>query len=249
MASHVEQAVVNNALWCDAVCRAHGVPGEFHDDLWLNRHPAPRYYPNAVTLSKSKASSEQVHLIQELLAVDLQGGIAVKDSFCALDLAPLAFQVLFEATWLWRAPSRPRLSGAMAGISWTLVRDERDLAHWEMAWNGLSDADPASLPPRIFLPALLAEQDIAFVAAYQDATIVAGAVANRTGDVVGISNVFAPHDQAELFWAGCLSQILDIFPGLPLVGYESGRDLNIALSLGFEALAPLRVWSHAGRPG
>ena len=32
------RAARNNAQWCDAVCRAHGNPGEFHDDIWLNRH-------------------------------------------------------------------------------------------------------------------------------------------------------------------------------------------------------------------
>ena len=32
------RAARNNAEWCDAVCRAHGNPGEFHDDIWLNRN-------------------------------------------------------------------------------------------------------------------------------------------------------------------------------------------------------------------
>ena len=35
-------AAHNNALWCDAVCRAHDRPGEFHDTLWLTRLGAPR---------------------------------------------------------------------------------------------------------------------------------------------------------------------------------------------------------------
>jgi len=41
------RAARNNAEWCDAVCRAHGNPGEFHDGIWLNRKPVPRFYPNA----------------------------------------------------------------------------------------------------------------------------------------------------------------------------------------------------------
>lgn len=249
MTSHVEQTARNSALWCDAVCRAHGIPGEFHDGLWLNRHPAPRFYPNAVTLSESQETAAQLRLIHDLLAAELSGDITVKDSFCTLDLAPLGFHVLFKATWLWRSPSEPEPAGAMDEISWAIVRGEGELAAWETAWSGLSTAGSVSFPPRIFLPALLAAEDIAFVAAYRDASIVAGAIANRTGNVVGMSNVFAPDDQAALFWAGCLSQVLNIFPGLPLVDYESGRDLDIALSLGFETLAPLRVWSHAGRPG
>lgn len=249
MAPSVEQAAANNAFWCDAVCRAHGLPGEVHDGLWLNRHRVPRFYPNAVTLSESQETATQLWLIQDLLAAELPGDTTVKDSFCTLDLAPLGFDVLFEATWLWRSPSDPRPAGALDEISWAVVRDEGELAKWERAWNGISTAGRFVLPPRIFLPSLLADRDVVFVAAHQGAQIVAGAIANRTGDIVGMSNVFAPDDQATLFWAGCLSQVLDIFPGLPLVDYESGRDLDIALSLGFEALAPLRVWSHSRRPG
>jgi hypothetical protein len=30
-------AAHNNALWCDAICRAHDRPGEFHEALWLTR--------------------------------------------------------------------------------------------------------------------------------------------------------------------------------------------------------------------
>jgi hypothetical protein len=35
------------------------------------------------------------------------------------------------------------------------------------------------------------------------------------------------------------------FPGLPLVGYESGSDLVSALESGFEAGDPLRVWARS----
>ncbi len=79
------------------------------------------------------------------------------------------------------------------------------------------------------------------MAAYRDQQVVAGAIANRSGDVVGVSNVFA-HTDAERSWAGCLTTIIDAFPGLPLVGYERGDELVIAQGLGFEAVGPLRVW-------
>jgi hypothetical protein len=34
------------------------------------------------------------------------------------------------------------------------------------------------------------------------------------------------------------------FPGLPLVGYEHGDDLALALAGGFTALGPLRIWTR-----
>ena len=82
-------AARNNARWCDTVCRAHGYPGEFHDDIWLNRHRVPRFYPNAGTLAER--SQRQLELIDELLAASLPSGWAVKDSFCTLDLASRGF--------------------------------------------------------------------------------------------------------------------------------------------------------------
>jgi hypothetical protein len=36
-------AAHNNAMWCDAVCRAHDRPGEFHEALWLTRLGTPRF--------------------------------------------------------------------------------------------------------------------------------------------------------------------------------------------------------------
>ncbi len=105
--------------------------------------------------------------------------------------------------------------------------------------------NPSTLPPRIFLPALLSDPDIRFIAAYADRHIVAGAIANRTGNVVGVSNVFVPEADAARCWAGCVATIIDAFPGLPLVGYERGNDLIIAQALGFEVVGLLRVWSNA----
>src|SRR5512137_115235 len=104
--SRIEQAARNSAIWCDTVCRTHGTPGEFYDAVWVNRHPVPRFYSNAVTLSDQRSAAMQLDHIQALLATSLPGSWSVKDSFCALDLAELGFQLLFGATWLWRAPSQ-----------------------------------------------------------------------------------------------------------------------------------------------
>jgi hypothetical protein len=37
---------------------------------------------------------------------------------------------------------------------------------------------------------------------------------------------------------------MTLFPGLPLVGYERGDDLERARRVGFEEVGPLRVWAH-----
>ena len=236
------KAIINNAFWCDTVCRAHGIPGEFHKQLWLNRHQVPPFYPNVVTLSGMQARVEQLALIQELAAQKVPGGLGVKDSFCTLDLAPLGFRLLFDAAWLWRPPSQPDPDGAILGIQWAVVSDQAELARWELAWSDLTAGGPSTPPARIFLPSLLADKDVAFIAAYQEKEIVAGAIANHTPGAAGLSNVFVRYGDPARFWAGCLAAVMQRFPGLPVVDYESGSDLLIARSLGFEELGPLRVW-------
>jgi hypothetical protein len=241
-----EQAARNNAIWCDTVCCAHGIPGEFYDSLWINRHPVPRFYSNAVALSDRRNATTQLAQIQALLDSDLRGNWSVKDSFCTLNLTDLGFQVLFEAAWLWRAPASVAPQDTDPRIQWTWVKDESELAQWETAWSGRPSNTSSTLQPRLFVPALLADLDVGFIAAYQDRAIVAGAIANRTDDVVGLSNVFAPAAGNGLFWAGCIATIQERFQGLPLVGYERGAELAAAQRVGFERLRRLRVWIRKG---
>lgn len=115
-------AARNNAEWCDAVCRARGSTGRFSAPLWLNLHPTPPYYPNAVTLQPDavEAQMEAVAALRQALPT----GFAVKDSFAALDLAPQGFAPLFQATWIRRAPGRvPKRPDA--GLEWEPSRPRR----------------------------------------------------------------------------------------------------------------------------
>src|SRR4051794_3067323 len=105
-ATRAAQAAYNNAAWCDMVCRAHGNPGNFEPEIWYSPTPTPRFYPNAVTL-KVMGSEAQIPAIQRLLDSETLAGFAVKDSFLTLNLAPLGFNPLFEAVWLWRSESLP----------------------------------------------------------------------------------------------------------------------------------------------
>ena len=237
----VEKAAHNNAVWCDTVCRAHGIPGEFHDALWFNRHPVPRFYPNVVTLTQAGAVA-QLAKIQALVAASLPSDWGVKDSFCSLDLTALGFQPLFEATWLWRSPSQPLPKHTAPGLRWTYIQSDPELTKWESAWRSDLSNNPSTSQPRLFLPAMLAKPGIVFIAAYQDQLLVAGAIANRTDDVVGLSNVFVPPDDAEVFWAGCVAMTQECFPGASVVSYERGPQLTIAQEIGFEMLQPLKVW-------
>lgn len=232
------RAARNNAEWCDAVCRAHGNPGEFHEDIWLNRNPVPRFYPNAGTLAEP--SPRQLDLIDELIAARRQSGWAIKDSFSMLDLESRGFRMLFDAEWIYLPVSRMKdFAPVRTSARWEIVRDDLALTDWESAWTR-SAGDMSK--ERIFLPSLLGNKDVAVVAGFNGGDIVAGAIANRSNDVVGWSNFFAPAAETFDHAVASLATIARVFPGVPIVGYEHGDDLRNAHSLGFESIGPLRVW-------
>lgn len=97
-------SIMDNASWCDAVCRAHGITGEFGAQAWKSACRTPRYYPHAVTVDPAAAPADV------LSGIDVSEGCSVKDSFATLDLSGFGFSVLFEAQWI-RCPSGPPVPG------------------------------------------------------------------------------------------------------------------------------------------
>lgn len=235
------QAARNNAIWCDTIYRSHGRPGEFRAKLWLNHHPGLPFYPNLVTLTPDGQATQLAGI--EELATRVQGDFGIKDSFFKLDLAPLGCWVLFEAEWIYRRAALPKPTNRQSGPRWVKVEDSAALAEWEEAWRG-GDAQSDDTQ-RIFLPPLLADPNVAIFTAIQAERIVAGVIANYTGEVVGLSNLFAPAGEEVGSWAGAVAALIDYFPGLPIVGYESGKILALAQAIGFTSIGPLRIWARS----
>lgn len=235
----VTDAARNNALWCDTVGRAHGAPGVFHNALWLNHADMPRFYPNAVTLTPGGAAGQLAHIAELAAARDT---LAVKDSFAALDLRPLGFDILFDATWLARPAGAP--PAEPTSHQWSTVNNPATLARWEAAWAGLPPGQNVPGDERVFVPVLLDEPGVHFLAGWREGVIVAVAAANETGSVVGLSNVLAPAAEAAECWAGAVALAGRLFPGRPLVGYERGDDLIAAQGVSFRPIGELRVWAR-----
>jgi hypothetical protein len=230
----IEPAAHNNALWCDAVCRVHGRPGEFHDGLWLNRLGTPAFYPDVVTLAGPPPG--QMRAIAALIEQRPGRLWAVKDSFACLDLRPLGFAPLFDAAWIGLDSDTPQRLPLPADHRSTLIHSPAELALWEEAWAG---ERPAASPT--FRPALLTD-DILFVAIMTEGRIVGGGILNRGAGVVGLSNVFARRISAESVWSDLVTRARHAFPGQPLVGYEQAGDLAAPLRAGFIPLGNLQVW-------
>lgn len=221
-------AAHNNAMWCDAVCRAHDRPGEFHEALWLTRLGTPRFYPDAVTTAGVEAAPAQLEAIADLIGSNRRREWFVKDSFHCLRLESLGFEPLFDAEWIAMSGARSGVRHYQAGDRSTIVADEAGLSAWERSWVG-EDAKAAAIPlPRVFMPRLLADDGIVFVSLQGEDGSAGGGILNRGADVVGLSNLFG--SQMDRVWRSLIAMAGEIFPGLPLVGYEHGHDLAAAKS-------------------
>ncbi len=229
---HVALAVRDNALWCDAVCRAHGLLGRLEPDAWTSRVRTPEFYPDAVTLV---ADVEPTAL---LARIDDGPGASIKDSFRSLDLAPYGYVVLFEASWIAREPHPP----PAPALRWQAVTDETGLAAFARAWSG-DPVDHGAGDASPFRPGLLADRSIVLLAgSIGDGAVVAGAVLTLGDATVGISNLFAAPGYEDEAWAGALHGAAERRPAAVQVGYETGVELERALRHGFRAIGALRVW-------
>jgi len=226
----VQIAACDNARWCDAVCRAHGLPGEFAADAWTSARRTPRYYPDAVTLAAT-ASAE--HILDRIDTAS--PGCSVKDSFACLDLTGAAFRVLREAEWIHRSESDPASDGGL-NLRWATISNAADLVTWEAAW-GAGQEEPGRFPPT-----LLASDLVTFLGGWLTGRLIAGCVATSSQTAVGISNLFILDDDLDACWTGALDAVSRRFPGRPVVGYESGDALAAAIRHGFTTVGPLRIW-------
>lgn len=213
----VEQAALNNALWCASVVRSTGGTAHFGPSLWWSVEPPPRYYPRAVSLVRTLDEGAGQRL-QRLAAGD-----AVKDSFAALE-AP-GFETLFEAVWYWRPASAPSTTAAAAAVG-----TEEELAAWVEGWGG---------GPAILVPALLEQPGVAVLALRDGAEPVpsAGCTLFTGAGLVGLSNLFGPLDrQRRLIEEAALRA-----GPLPLASYARDEECDALLAAGFRPLGPLRV--------
>ena len=229
-------AALNNALWCDAVARSHGVATSTDADAWTAATRTPPYYPDAVTLSPTVGEYDV------LARVDDSDGCSVKDSWDALDLSLEDFARIVVGQWVWLDPATP--VPTPDGPAWRRVETPVGMASWVRAWATDPEAEA------ILRPSLLDEPGVHVLAAHRspdpDAPVVAGAVVNvtgaGTGAVAGLSNVFARTGHPTDAWAAAAAAARDVVGALPLVGWEAGPGLDAALAAGCEALGPLSVW-------
>ena len=220
-------AARNNAEWCHAFSRTHGITGRFQAAFWSSPVRTPPYYPDAVTLRPDIA-------VEDLLSgVDVDEGCTVKDSFACLDLGAAAFRPLFRAEWVVRQPAKGRHASPRG---WSVLTSEAQLRRWETTWGEVPGGSG------FFRPALLRDDTIAVLVGYDGDRIVAGAIANRSANVIGLSNVFDTAYELNSAWAAGAAAAATLWGDVPIVGYDAGDALHAAHDAGFESIGELVVW-------
>lgn len=225
MIMNIDNAVLNNILWCGIVCDLHRITQTSNEHVWGLLSKAPEYYPDIITSSRHATSEEVMDFIGN------REVFSIKDSFASLDLAPYGFRILFEAKWIYHVPVTDvdftDVDFSQAG--WTVVATEKDLAQWVSA-SGVQTVNKSDLlkheDVKIFIHEVNGERS--------------GFIANLGADVVGISNVFS--NSYKSIWLDIVKIVPSYFPGIPIVGYESGDSLASALASGGTSLGPLQVW-------
>ena len=223
-------AALNNAEWCAAVWRSHGLPVQQAHGMWFCPRPTPQYYPNVVTVDAGADPVIQAEFIAEL-ARDNRLDLSVKDSFSCLSLSRAGFRILFDARWLCRRQSAP--AAVASALDWRRIGDEPGLAAWERAWRG---TDPES--ERIFRAELLEDERVSVLAGFDELDMIcAGGIAYDAAGATGVTNIFGSRPQF-------LNAVVTLLSPTEIVCYERGQDLAHALDLGFVQLGGLRVWTR-----
>jgi len=219
----------NNADWYEAVFSTHGLRYRRVGFAFVGEDVPPPYYSNLTVLSPDENTKVLTELAK--LASKFDGTLGLKDSFCQLELGPNGFETLFEASWVWRAPRQVTMP-----LGWETLSNGNDLRMWEESWK--QNGSPTD---RLMFPeTLMARGDVTFLGRKANGRFIAGCIANRSADSIGLSNVFA-ETPSEAFFAQAADAAASIDAALPVVGYESGDELVFADQAKFEEVGQLRI--------
>lgn len=233
-------AANNNADLYEAVFTAWGLSYERRSFAFVSQDRPPPYYSHLTVLAPGSAN----RLVPQLRALGdrFEDAISFKDSFCEFCARDSGIELLFEASWLWRAPQAASLPKC-----WVTVEDAVELEKWEAAWKRAGSPTSA----RIFKETMLGSADTVFLGKKTADEFVSGCIANRSSECVGISNVFSVTRDEGAFEEAAAA-VASTNPSLPIAGYATGPQLDAAARSGFATTGPLRVlkadWSSRFLP-
>ena len=187
----------------------------------------PQPYHSWITSIAPTAQTQQLQLMKQSLHHSRFG---VKDAFDCLNFLDESLSELFSASWIYANDLQ-----AVDTSYWIQIKSKSDLLLWEAAWKDVGS--PSN--QRQFPDAILGRSDVVIWGRKKSKRFDAGAVvANISSECVGLSNCFGWNA-----YPAAATLCTELAQELPVVGYERGDDLVIALSTGLEAIGTLRVWT------
>ena len=115
-------------------------------------------------------------------------------------------------------------------------RKPGDLSLWEEGWR--KNGSPTD--QRIFPEPILSRSDVFFLGRKSNGRFLSGCIANLSDGSVGLSNIFSESSSEDVF-AEAADAVSAVNGDLPVVGYESGPELEHAARSGFDIVGDLRV--------
>ncbi len=232
----IQQAIYNNNGLYEAIFANHQIKFKQTDLIRYSLEQTPPLYSNLVTISKDWKPDDIFGNIDIRYENEKWDEWSVKDSFGVLDLSEYGFTKLFDAQWIYIEAKKFKPYGTNGNLHYEIVTTENVLSAWRIAW----DSDE-QLGKEIFNPKLLNDSKVYFVAGYDGKQIVSGCFVNRTDNVLGISNFFAP-DKNIKYWSEIISFIFGSIEQMNIVGYERNELADTLQTLGFVVVGDLTVW-------
>lgn len=224
------KAVQNNADWCDAVARAHGLRPKTLGGLWYCAQPMPIFFPNIMTLSPGSFNAATFN---DLMSTQISRW-CIRDSFADSQRNPHPFQQLFTAHWYFcESQTEVREPSRLEPLH--QVQSEEELTQWIDSW-GRSVDDEIRLPPEI-----LDEGRARFVWLGENHPAQCGASLFFSQNVIGLTHLFGdPADCQRLVRTIQLN-----YPDRQIVGYGDQALLTLLKPFGFRTLSSMAVLVRA----
>ncbi len=236
MTDKLQKAIYNNNGLYEAIFSNHNIKSNQTASICYSLEKTPPLYSNLVTFSKDWLPDDIFKSIDLNYEKEKWDEWSIKDSFSVIDLGKYGFTKLFDAQWIYLEATKFIATKENKNLRYEIVNREDILSRWRIAW----DSDE-QLGKEIFNPKLLGNPRVYFVAGYERKQIVSGCFVNKTDDVLGVSNFFAPNKDTD-YWSDIIGFILDSIERVDIVGYERKEVVDKLQSLGFESMGNLTVW-------
>lgn len=230
------KAIINNNDLYEAVFKAQNLNWRRNDSICYCLEKTPPFYSNLVTVSDDWRPDEIFRRIDAKFAAENWDEWGIKDSFAVLDLTEFGFKKLFDAEWIYLKAENFKPLEIAGELKYKVIENDRELSNWKIIW----DADE-KIGNEIFYPQMLENPDVFFVAGFEEEKQVSGCLVNKTADVLGVSNFFAPSEKPH-YWSETVAYIFDKMGAADIVGYERSEIVEELKKIGFEAEGDLTVW-------